>query len=206
MIHGPWMSVRHIVRDSHNIVWNTQRWAGEVLDLEQLRLSQMHSQCSQSVVCSLDPQHSTLLERDKVPAEIWPTCCFCESLRFFAISCVSVNFMYIWWKAQFSQCTMCLPHYHRLLKELPRVRIELTTFRLWDWRAAYCANKACKRAIMTDISCHNYICQFVWFFFHMSAWWANKAVRSLITCSVVSKSIYLDSLLLIFQQQLMKQS
>ena len=25
---------------------------------------------------------------------------------------------------------------------LPRVRIELTTFRLWDWRAAYCANKA----------------------------------------------------------------
>ena len=27
-------------------------------------------------------------------------------------------------------------------KTLPRVRIELTTFRLWDWRAAYCANKA----------------------------------------------------------------
>ena len=25
---------------------------------------------------------------------------------------------------------------------LPRVRIELTTFRLWDWRAAYCANEA----------------------------------------------------------------
>ena len=25
---------------------------------------------------------------------------------------------------------------------MPRVRIELTTFRLWDWRAAYCANEA----------------------------------------------------------------
>ncbi len=25
---------------------------------------------------------------------------------------------------------------------LPRVRIELTTFRLWDWRATYCANEA----------------------------------------------------------------
>ena len=25
---------------------------------------------------------------------------------------------------------------------MPCVRIELTTFRLWDWRAAYCANKA----------------------------------------------------------------
>ena len=28
------------------------------------------------------------------------------------------------------------------LSKLPRVRIELTTFRLWDWRAAYCANEA----------------------------------------------------------------
>ena len=27
-------------------------------------------------------------------------------------------------------------------KEIPRVRVELTTFRLWDWRAAYCANEA----------------------------------------------------------------
>ena len=27
-------------------------------------------------------------------------------------------------------------------KNVPRVRIELTTFRLWDWRAAYCANEA----------------------------------------------------------------
>ena len=27
-------------------------------------------------------------------------------------------------------------------KTLPCVRIELTTFRLWDWRAAYCDNKA----------------------------------------------------------------
>ena len=28
------------------------------------------------------------------------------------------------------------------LSKVPRVRIELTTFRLWDWRAAYCANEA----------------------------------------------------------------
>ena len=25
---------------------------------------------------------------------------------------------------------------------MPPVRIELTTFRLWDWRAAYCAKEA----------------------------------------------------------------
>ena len=28
-------------------------------------------------------------------------------------------------------------------KILPRVRLELTAFRLWDWRAAYCATEAC---------------------------------------------------------------
>ena len=28
-------------------------------------------------------------------------------------------------------------------KVVPPVRIELTTFRLWDWRAAYCAKEAC---------------------------------------------------------------
>ena len=28
-------------------------------------------------------------------------------------------------------------------KKMPPVRIELTTFRLWDWRAAYCAKEAC---------------------------------------------------------------
>ena len=27
-------------------------------------------------------------------------------------------------------------------KSLPRVRLELTAFRLWDWRAAYCATEA----------------------------------------------------------------
>ena len=32
--------------------------------------------------------------------------------------------------------------FYPYLKTLPCVRIELTTFRLWDWRAAYCANKA----------------------------------------------------------------
>ena len=30
----------------------------------------------------------------------------------------------------------------KIKKNLPRVRIELTTFRLWDWRAAYCATEA----------------------------------------------------------------
>ena len=29
-------------------------------------------------------------------------------------------------------------------KVMPRVRIELTTFRLWDWHAAYCAIEALK--------------------------------------------------------------
>ena len=33
-----------------------------------------------------------------------------------------------------------------ILAEMPSVRIELTTFRLWDWRAAYCANEALQRA------------------------------------------------------------
>ena len=30
-------------------------------------------------------------------------------------------------------------------KDLPPVRLELTAFRLWDWRAAYCATEACKK-------------------------------------------------------------
>ena len=29
-------------------------------------------------------------------------------------------------------------------KDLPPVRLELTAFRLWDWRAAYCATEACE--------------------------------------------------------------
>ena len=43
-------------------------------------------------------------------------------------------------------------------KEMPRVRIELTTFRslccdwLWDWRATYCATEA-----MTDVLLHTTI-------------------------------------------------
>ena len=28
------------------------------------------------------------------------------------------------------------------IKDMPRVRLELTAFRLWDWRAAYCATEA----------------------------------------------------------------
>ena len=31
-------------------------------------------------------------------------------------------------------------------KQLPPVRLELTAFRLWDWRAAYCATEACAPA------------------------------------------------------------
>ncbi len=31
---------------------------------------------------------------------------------------------------------------NNMKKVMPRVRIELTAFRLWDWRAAYCATKA----------------------------------------------------------------
>ncbi len=29
-----------------------------------------------------------------------------------------------------------------MAKKMPPVRIELTTFRLWDWRATYCAKEA----------------------------------------------------------------
>ena len=37
------------------------------------------------------------------------------------------------------------PHgFCQLAKLMPRVRIELTTFRIWDWRAAYCAIEALK--------------------------------------------------------------
>ena len=33
-------------------------------------------------------------------------------------------------------------------KDLPPVRLELTAFRLWDWRAAYCATEACEENSM----------------------------------------------------------
>ena len=38
-------------------------------------------------------------------------------------------------------CDLCLKK-KKKCSRLPRVRIELTTFRLWDWRAAYYANEA----------------------------------------------------------------
>ena len=37
-----------------------------------------------------------------------------------------------------------------ILKRMPRVRLELTTFRLWDWRAAYCANEATERLAIIE--------------------------------------------------------
>ena len=40
---------------------------------------------------------------------------------------------------------VCFPS---CVKLLPRVRLELTTFRLWDWRAAYCANEATHNIFM----------------------------------------------------------
>ena len=44
-------------------------------------------------------------------------------------------------KAFFNKCRRIF-QYQEIGKILPRVRIELTTFRLWDWRAAYCAIEA----------------------------------------------------------------
>ena len=38
--------------------------------------------------------------------------------------------------------------------DLPRVRLELTAFRLWDWRAAYCATEAWVEAGETNICFH----------------------------------------------------
>ena len=46
-------------------------------------------------------------------------------------------------KAFFNKCRRIF-QYQEIEKILPRVRIELTTFRLWDWRAAYCAIEALK--------------------------------------------------------------
>ena len=41
-----------------------------------------------------------------------------------------------WEKPVISDCKW------EVTKLLPRVRVELTAFRLWDWRTAYCANEA----------------------------------------------------------------
>lgn len=47
--------------------------------------------------------------------------------------------LYIW---RYVQSLSILLFHFLTLKYMPRVRLELTTFRLWDWRAAYCANEA----------------------------------------------------------------
>ncbi len=55
-----------------------------------------------------------------------------------------------------------------MIKNLPRVRIELTAFRLWDWRAAYCATKAWYYKKLTFKYFYKYImwkqlyCEEVW--------------------------------------------
>ena len=69
------------------------------------------------------------------------------SLRFFTsvfgIQCEWCNYIIPTFPT-YAFVLLALLMYTALLQSkcLPRVRIELTTFRLWDWRAAYCANKA----------------------------------------------------------------
>ena len=49
-------------------------------------------------------------------------------------------------------CWVTFPSEHLRKKRLPPVRLELTAFRLWDWRAAYCATEArcqCKKLTFT---------------------------------------------------------
>ena len=67
---------------------------------------------------------------------------------------------------------------HLPLKQMPRVRIELTTFRLWDWRAACCANEARKSALVTEISCHN--CHITWWV-EMFVDCTGRAIRAVVT-------------------------
>ena len=47
-------------------------------------------------------------------------------------------------------------------KKVPPVRIELTTFRLWDWRAAYCAKEAdmawSRSCVIESQANHNPLC------------------------------------------------
>ena len=65
----------------------------------------------------------------------------------------STHTFHIWWDVSINHAGLLIQsaesylEKNRLIntrntKHLPRVRLELTTFRLWDWRAAYCANEA----------------------------------------------------------------
>ena len=54
------------------------------------------------------------------------------------------------WRIQY-----CMLWIKNVLKKMPPVRLELTTFRLWDWRAADCAKEAteCVFLILTTWLC-----------------------------------------------------
>ena len=47
-------------------------------------------------------------------------------------------------------------------KDLPRVRIELTTLRLWDLRAAYCATEAGDKLVKMSYSIPQCIKKLMW--------------------------------------------
>ena len=65
---------------------------------------------------------------DKWTLFFWGKCCRCEILLN-SLTQQNINvFLKLLW------CSF--------KSTVPRVRLELTTFRLWDWRAAYCANEA----------------------------------------------------------------
>ena len=58
------------------------------------------------------------------------------------IECHSVLYCHWLQSGLCSKGSLLISFFYPYVKTLPCVRIELTTFRLWDWRAAYCANKA----------------------------------------------------------------
>ena len=65
---------------------------------------------------------------DKWTLFFWGKCCRCEILlNSLTQQNINVFLKQLW-------CSF--------KSTVPRVRLELTTFRLWDWRAAYCANEA----------------------------------------------------------------
>ena len=65
---------------------------------------------------------------DKWTLFFWGKCCWCETpLNSLTQQNINVFLKLLW-------CSF--------KSTVPRVRLELTTFRLWDWRAAYCANEA----------------------------------------------------------------
>ena len=74
------------------------------------------------------------------------------------------------------------------LKQLPRVRIELTTFRLWDWRAAYCANEAQLFHVFIEMNFHG--CH-----------WNDVNTSTWLTFYIFRNSLYLLALELTFDKR-----